>query len=362
MSDPGPVGRARWKVRLGLAALALLLLLVAGEAVLRRFFPRERPLWGPHPLLGQVQSPDVKRPALGQGGVTFTYETNAFGFRGKAMKTEKAPRGAYRIFFLGDETTLAERLPEEGTFAGLVERTLESRRGNDDPHVESVNAGGPGHDAAILASTMIHRLLPHEPDLVIVTSAWNDMRVAARDPWDEETLSRRSDPPAPSFGDWLSGLSDVANLVREQARGRGLVARAERAPSPTADPKRGLAAYGRSLHAIALACRDAKIELVFATEPSLYKEVPSPEEKRVLVLARGAESLDDARTGLALYNEAMRRAAPHESVKLVDLDALIAKDLTHFVSDRELSAIGHELAAREIVNEVFGDKPAQRRP
>src|SRR4051794_35832559 len=87
-ADPGPYGRARWKIRLVLTFFVVVLASITGEGLLRLYFPRETPLWADHPLCGRVQNPNVKRPMKGLGGMAFTYETNAFGFRGKSMKTE----------------------------------------------------------------------------------------------------------------------------------------------------------------------------------------------------------------------------------------------------------------------------------
>src|SRR5690348_2370897 len=84
--DPGPYGRAKWKVRLAVPIFVIVLVLVTGEGLSRLIPSKEAPaLWVDHPLCFQVQLPRAK-VATPLGETTFNYETDDFGFRGASVK------------------------------------------------------------------------------------------------------------------------------------------------------------------------------------------------------------------------------------------------------------------------------------
>src|SRR2546421_12655529 len=122
-ADPGPHGRAKWKVRIAVTLFVLVLVAITGEGLSRIFVKREAPLWLEHPLCWRVLAPDVK-VRRGTGAKAVDFETNHFGFRGKSVVSEKRPADVYRIVFMGDDATLSPEVAEGATFPGLVETTL----------------------------------------------------------------------------------------------------------------------------------------------------------------------------------------------------------------------------------------------
>jgi lysophospholipase L1-like esterase len=360
----GALPRSRWRGRLALAVFALLLLACAGEGAARLLAkPPVPPLWSEHSLCFAVQASGAQVVRVLSETQRFDYATDRSGFRGKSLEGGPRPKDAYRIFFLGDEAMLAESLPEEQTFPALVETALNQRRAVEDLRVEAANGAVPGSFAAPIRATLEARVLPLEPDMVVVMTAQNDVRAALASGWDEEGTAFTRGAPRPAFLDWLASVSELVRIARDRADPPAL----RRAPSalerlgprdPAADPARALPAYRRELRLMAAACSVAKAELVLVTQPTLYKATLTPEEKAHL-----PHGPDEAlRRGIELYNEAVRSEAARTGARLVDLAQLMACDLDHLRDDVALTPAAHEVAARIFLEEVFKDKAAARHP
>jgi hypothetical protein len=362
-ADPGPYKRARWKVRLALTTFLLALVLVTAEGIARvRARPEPPPLWHDHPLCWRVQTPD-RRIEKRDGEGVFNYETDHFGFRGKTVDAPKRPKDSVRIFFLGDEATLAADLPEDATFAGIVQAKLEMRRAPDDYHVEVANAAGPGFFAPVHHATLVHRILPLQPDVVILMSVANEARAALAEGFDERGDGEAPPfAPTPRFMDWLCSVSELASIVRRRSEPPPpeptpldrLGTLADRDPPPWSVP-----AFKRWIRLIAAACKDARADLVLCTQPTLYRdESPTPEEEAKLPPG----PRDRLRKTIALYNEEVRSAAPREGARLVDLAARVGCDLVNLKDEVRLTRKGHGTVAEILVQEIWQDKAATRRP
>ena len=124
-------------------------------------------------------------------------ETDAHGFRSPEVASTK-PDNALRIAFLGGSTTFnSEASSNDATVAlqtaRLLERALPARR------VEVLNAGTPGYTTMESLTTLATRLLPLEPDWIVVYHGINDASFRIRgefraDYWREpKPLSTRFD-------------------------------------------------------------------------------------------------------------------------------------------------------------------------
>ncbi|MBI3725520.1 SGNH/GDSL hydrolase family protein [bacterium] len=390
MTDPAPTTapdsggattprRRRWRIRLAALGFFAIAGVAAGEAGMRIFRPLRPPNVKTHPLCWHVHRPDLEIKTTNvDTGAVFHYHTNHFGYRGKNMVEEKRPKDTYRIIFVGASTTQGNGLPEESTFAGIVESELDKRRGPGDLRVEVGNASEFGFNSAAVYSMLVHQVLPHEPDMVVFMCGINDLRMSLATVWDEENhFWPPAAPEQPSFNDWLCGVSGFARGVRQASRRLGLTSTDTDEVGYTArkpivrgvDMTRGLENFRRYLRLTALACKDSKVELVFMTEASIYKELLSPEEQARLWMKNIGDYGDgpncdvpEFKKGHEGYNEAARVAAAREGTKLVDLERVVPRDLKHFLDDVHLTTAGNAVAAKEILSVVFGEKPAQRRP
>jgi lysophospholipase L1-like esterase len=351
-----------------LATLALVPVLVgASELVARVVFERPPDRYLRHPLLGVGWAPNhaFERLSIDDPPVRFTLEVNPLGFRGRSLRIPEKQPGTYRIFFLGASTTENAMLPEERTFPGRVEATLQAKFGSQ-PRVEVANTGVAGSGIGFALGMLVHRVLPLEPDLVVVLEGHNELMRSLERDWTPYSLPRPDTPP--TFKDWLVGksrllavLDDRRHRFQPDDKRRWFARhRAERRATPFTAPavpvNRGVGRFRAQLRRLALLCEDAGAVCVFMTQPSLYQE-PMPrtcEDALVgaVVDGQNLETKDLAR-GLEAYNEAVREVGRERGCLLVDLEREIPKDLDHFIDDVHLTSRGNEAVAAAVLRVVL---------
>ena len=168
-TDPIRAGRAAVDLIASLVFFAVIL--GAGELALRWF--------GPQPDEGYVHeklpdSPRLYRPKPGAVGTAGgdEFRINSLGMRDKEYAVEKPP-GVARIAILGDSFTFGNGVPEEATFANVLEASLNASR--DDTTYEVMNFGVKGYDTGQELATLREVALPLEPDLIVVAYYLNDV-------------------------------------------------------------------------------------------------------------------------------------------------------------------------------------------
>ena len=105
------------------------------------------------------------------------YATNGDGFRGTREYGVKAP-GEFRVAVVGESSAFGYGASDDGaTIAARLETRLDAR------HATVINAGNPAYMSyQVLARTQL-RVLPREPDVVVVYSGWNDYMDADYPGW-----------------------------------------------------------------------------------------------------------------------------------------------------------------------------------
>lgn len=183
-------GAQRIVVDLFVSLAFVVLLLGAGELALRWF--------GPQPDEGYVHeklpdSPRLYRPKPGAVGTAGgdEFRINSLGMRDKEYAVEKPP-GVTRIAILGDSFTFGNGVPEEATFAKVLEASLNASR--DGTTYEVMNFGVKGYDTVQELATLREVALPLEPDLIVVAYYLNDVGNPER--FGETPHARPRDPDA----------------------------------------------------------------------------------------------------------------------------------------------------------------------
>ncbi|MGH9885342.1 MAG: SGNH/GDSL hydrolase family protein, partial [bacterium] len=121
--------------RLGLAAVAVTLVLGVAELGMRILGVGEVMSYAPDPRFGYLMRPSQVVSTYGQ-----PIEINALGLRGPPVQAPK-PAGVLRVLFLGDSITYGGgRVPEAALFC----RRLEALARADGLRVESLNVSAPG--------------------------------------------------------------------------------------------------------------------------------------------------------------------------------------------------------------------------
>src|SRR5581483_1458473 len=252
------------------------LVLGATEALMRALFAPPLKPYTSHGLYRATRTPGFKQLKICvEDGQAFDYEIDALGFRGKSLQTVKKTPGTFRIFFVGASTTENQHLPEERTFPSLVEQALRARGAK----VEVANCGIAGHGVARSFALIAHRILELEPDLIVLLEGENDMMQSLDERWDP--ANGPGEPEKLTFKDWLvskSRLVAVLDTPKEVDTRPFLEKRRKDARKkpyfvpPDLDLKRGLKPFEDYLRRTKLLCDDAKVPLVFLTQPTLWHE------------------------------------------------------------------------------------------
>ncbi len=343
-----------------LVILVVVFVLGTTEALMRRIFAQPLKPYTPNGLYRATRTPNYKQlKTCVEDGKDFDYTINALGFRGKSMQTVKKPAGVFRIFFVGASTTENQHLPEERTFPALVEAALAARGAK----VEVSNCGIAGHASARSFALIAHRILQLEPDLILLLEGENDfMQSLDEERWDP--AHGVADPEKITFKDWLvtqSRLVAVLEGPKERDTRPFLAKRRKEARAakgyfvpPGLDLRRGLPSFEACLRRTKLLCDDAKVPLVFMTQPTLWKEQNTDEERSAMWMSKflsGPIYVDPAtcRKLMDEYNATVRRVAGD---RLVDLDKTVPSDLAHFYDDAHMTSRGNAAAADAIVKQI----------
>ena len=98
------------------------------------------------------------------------FSTNKWGFRSPEYDPIK-PEGVSRIFCFGGSSTFDPYVSNEGSWASLVGSKLSEKLGRN---VESINAGRYGYGTSEILGLFFHRVLRHQPDLIILYTTFNN--------------------------------------------------------------------------------------------------------------------------------------------------------------------------------------------
>lgn len=271
-------------------------------------------------------------------------QTNSLGFRGPEVEQPK-PSGRIRIVALGGSTTFGVAADEATTWPELLRAELESRL--PQTNLDVVNAAVPGYNSMESLLNLVTRVLPLEPDYVIVYHAYNDMKAYVR--------ARSFEP---DYSDWRNRDNPHDTLhyrLRHQSRfyfglSNLLAKRSKRASKSNARPPADLSheepitSFHRNLFNIATLARAHGATPVLATfNLALDADMAT----------RSTLGLDDAQTRElgARYNKAIRELAAELNVPLVDVEAAVPDtkeahiDLCHFTE-----------AGRRLVARAFADR------
>lgn len=168
MSGRGGLGRGALT-----SLVSLLIVLLAVEAVSRRFLPPPRELL--EPQMVAEYSPTLKwtlKPNQNAFTIDAPVSTNSHGFRGSEVAVPKPPR-VFRIVLLGDSITFGLGTRLEAMYATKLQAALDARHGTG--RFEIINMGVPGYNTRQELIALKAKGLEFEPDLAVVEFYWNDI-------------------------------------------------------------------------------------------------------------------------------------------------------------------------------------------
>jgi lysophospholipase L1-like esterase len=335
--------------KLKFAAAAIILALITTELVfwyreLRRG-PRD---WAKyHPFL-QLQG-RADRASL---------HTNPQGFRGEPINLEKTP-GTQRLFVVGGSTVYCGRTDFEKTHVRLLEEQIRA----DHPNLplEVQNCGVEWYTTQHSLINYLFNLKDYKPDVIVLFHAIND-------------LCRSFSPPAWAWGEPRRDYGHFYGPVARYVLGR--TPRLGDTPHPLfvgalfdellyselLSPKPSeihefpsLEPFERNLESIIKTLKQDGVELVLATQASIYRDDLEPEAQAKLwmcsqlcVTDNRYPDIKSMRQAMHRFNEVTRRLATRYKIPLADLANIVPQDLAHFYDDVHLTDAGNALVAAEI--------------
>jgi hypothetical protein len=269
---------------------------------------------------------------------------------------------AIRILILGGSTTYGSRLERNQTYPAALERLLNNRY----PYArfEVINAGVPWH-------TSMHSLLRYvalyatwKPDIVIVMHAFNDIFQTSEGKLTSGNF--RGD-----YGHFFGALGLRVNPTDQLAEYvqrlfiNNWFARTwysdlfprEAAPKKSqVDLYRALPHFRRNLCELIRRAQDDGAQVVLLTQPSLYRNRMSQEEREKLFYDYYYRdyalipSIQAQSAAMDAFNQATREAAKTCGAFLIDLEQYIPKELEYMYDDVHYTVRGADQVAREVLN------------
>ena len=173
-----PAARPRRKTRATMLWVCAMLLAAEGAVRARAWYRHGTAgpvadIYEPDDLLGRRL-----RSGAAVHGRNRNLSINRWGFRGRDIPKEK-PANTLRIAALGGSTTFGlEAGSDEAVWVARLAEILEERVGAG--RYDSINAGVPGYSLEACTLQLTQRVLPLNPDIVIVYSLAVDLGAHAR--------------------------------------------------------------------------------------------------------------------------------------------------------------------------------------
>lgn len=262
------------------------------------------------------------------------------------------------VLFLGGSTTACLFVPDSLRFHALVGRGLEARSGL---RVHTLNAARTGNHAVHSLGVLLGKGVPHDPDVVVILHAVNDLTTLLRegDYWnDNPSRGLLIEAPCRTPGCHLrTGLGDL---------GGALFPGLSRRLAPPAPPEFDRPAAAADAPALTARFRSALVALVetaraWGATPVLMTQANRflPEPPPTLAFPHDGLGLSYAeyRALYLAFNDVTRAVAADLDVPLVDLAADVPPDDVHLYDYVHLTAAGSRRVG-ERLTEVLATLPA----
>lgn len=292
-----------------------------------------------------------------------TFHINALGFRGPPFSPRKAA-GTTRVIVLGGSSVFDQNVSDTSAAVGSSwpnrAQSILRARGLD---VEVINAGTPAHSSADALGRLLTEIWMYEPDIVVLYSAWNDIKNFRATPVTPDSplirvirpFDAAADPYRRYRGAWDRILASSQLYVKvRNAYLRATVAAEEEGILPTGTVgstfgEFGPRQYDQNLRNFVEIARNMGARPVLATEATLVLH-PDPVAAgrigdRYQLLDRGGLAKAFAET----YRLA-RSVAAAKGVALLDAGAALNGDAALFTDHVHLTPRGSEALAHVLAD------------
>jgi lysophospholipase L1-like esterase len=335
-----------------------------------------------HPFTGYTFRPAIEilgsHPALATQALVYT---DRHGFlvptKGENIPERKLP-GEIRIATIGASTTANIALEWNENWPGYLGRLVQAAF--SDRRVRVINAGVPGYDTAQSIGNLALRVMPLQPDVVIVYHAYNDLK-AVRPRMELEADYSHIHTRPYGYHDRPNALIRLLGnsmfYVRARNKYREYRLRSERARSlakEVADgsrlsrvPDRALDIFEQHVRSLVSIARGGGAGVVLSSFATLHdiaadwsdertieglSEPQRGELRRISHFTVGL-TVPGVFDGLRRYNKLLERLARREATGWVDNAALIPHDDAYFVDRVHFSPLGAERMAKDFFPAVM---------
>jgi lysophospholipase L1-like esterase len=344
MADPSPRtrrGGTRQKLLLAGAASLVGLLVLEGAVRVRHFLKHGSftPIYDF--VVDEASGLSIPRPG-DHGRIV----CDSRGFRSPELVQPK-PAGLLRIAFVGGSTTFcAEASGNATTWPAQVFGAL--RAAHPRQAFDWLNAAAAGYATDSTRINLEHRVLPLEPDLVVVYHGTNDLTKDTRALAAEQGLWSEDDGV-----DWLERHSMLWEILKKNValrdRGEGPAATGRQLEVDMDELARG---FERRLEDLVRDCEAAGALVALVTFSHRVRAGQGPAERREACQSAlyymPFLSPDQILAGITAYNEAVRRVAARTGAILVDGEERIPADGVHFNDSVHLLDAGCRVQAQRV--------------
>lgn len=287
-----------------------------------------------------------------KGMKTATMSINSLGFRGPEIEMPK-PSNRLRIGFLGASTTYcAEVSSNKMVWTELVSRELE--RSIPSLSVDYINGGVPGYTTKASLINLEKRLIPLQPDIIIIYHATNDLSGDTRLLAEQQGIKRTNLATEQS---WLGQFSLLWHLAE-----KNLVLLTANKPDDTEKLDFDSTLVGNSfrqnLESIVEIAREKGVKLVALVTFSTHLRDGMNEEQKETAMASARYympylSADDLLVGFKHYNQIIRDVATKTGALLIENENNIPGDSIHFNDSVHFTDIGSRAQSQRITQALL---------
>jgi hypothetical protein len=310
---------------------------------------------------------------------------NRWGFRGDDIDPRKDD-DVFRVFVFGGSTVYCGTVPYEQTHCRVLEKRL--RAAYPQYRVEVQNLGAEWHATEHDTIKLLFLAQDFAPDLAIIFHGINDLvRSLSPDMFAEgpywpdyrhyygataNLATHGTKTPLlvrAAAGHWCSDLRfDQVRLQGPEGRGIGGMRTLfyPKAREIEINDWKSLPAFERNLRDFVEIARGKGIEVLLATQPSLYRDDLAPAERQLLGFPLShyfdgqRASLHSMVDGMRQFNDATRRIAIAGSIELVDLDERMPKTTDYLYDDVHYTKTGNELIGNAFADAILETKLVDR--
>lgn len=308
---------------------------------------------------------------------------NRWGYRGDNIEQEKGAN-VFRIFVFGGSTVFCGTVPYEQSHCYLLERRL--RQAYPQYQIEVQNLGTDWHSTEHDTIKLLFLAQDFSPDLVVTYHGINDLaRSLTPDVFGEgpywpdyrhyygaaSNLASGGRKVSLNVvtGHWCSDLRfDQIRLTGPEGKGLNGVRTLFVAKARPMEITRwqSLPAFERNLRDFIGIARSKDMQVLVATQPSLYRADLSAAEQQLLAFLLSHHfhgkrpSLKSMIEGMRRFNDTTRRVATEAGIELVDLERLMPKSTEYMFDDVHYTPAGNELVGNAFADHIIESQVIDR--